>query len=116
MARPREFDFDEAVEGAMQIFWRQGYHATNLPDLLKAMGLTRGSFYKAFGDKRRAYLEALSRYNQVNISAAVAFLGDTSERSGPERIHDLFASVFGDQADAQKVAEYSTTTSTQASA
>ena len=102
MARPREFDFDSAVDGAMQIFWRQGYHATNLPDLLNAMGLTRGSFYKAFGDKRNAYLEALSRYNQINITAAVEFLADTSERNGTERIRDLFASVFGEQASERK--------------
>ncbi len=99
MARPREFDFDNAVDGAMQIFWRQGYHATNLPDLLNAMGLTRGSFYKAFGDKRRAYLEALSRYNQVNITAAVSFLENAQGASGLDRIRELFASVFSGQAE-----------------
>ena len=48
MARPRAFDEDVALDGAMHIFWRQGYGATNLPDLLNAMGLTRGSFYKAY--------------------------------------------------------------------
>ena len=79
MARPREFEMDEALEGAMQIFWRQGYGATNLPDLLKAMGLTRGSFYKAFGDKRSVYLEALKRYDENNISAAVQLLGDADQ-------------------------------------
>ena len=99
MARPREFDFEHAVDGAMQIFWRQGYHATNLPDLLNAMGLTRGSFYKAFGDKRRACLEALNRYNKVNISAAVGFLEGPSETGGLSRIRELFASVFSEQAD-----------------
>ncbi len=99
MARPREFDFDHAVDGAMQIFWRQGYHATNLPDLLDAMGLTRGSFYKAFGDKRRAYLEALSRYNQVNITAAVSFLESGPGAGGLERIRELFASVFSERAE-----------------
>ena len=81
----------------MLIFWRQGYHATNLPDLLKAMGLTRGSFYKAFGDKRNAYLEALKRYNQVKISSAVALLEDTVGIPGGERIHELFEMVFKDQ-------------------
>ena len=99
MARPREFDFEHAVDGAMQIFWRQGYHATNLPDLLDAMGLTRGSFYKAFGDKRRAYLEALSRYNQVNITAAVRFLESAQGADGLDRIRELFASVFSEQAE-----------------
>ncbi len=90
MARPREFELDEAVEGAMQIFWRQGYGATNLPDLLHAMGLTRGSFYKAFGDKRSVYLEALKRYDENNISAAVKMLSDTTQGDGRARIEKLF--------------------------
>jgi len=74
MGRPREFDADTAVQGAMEIFWRRGYLATNLPDLLDAMGLTRGSFYKAFRDKQSAYLAALERYDAVVVSKAVAAL------------------------------------------
>ena len=94
MARPREFELDEAVEGAMQIFWRQGYGATNLPDLLLAMGLTRGSFYKAFGDKRSVYLEALKRYDENNISAAVKMLSDAGSGDGVARIEKLFEGAF----------------------
>ncbi len=90
MARPREFDMDTAVDGAMQIFWSLGYAATNLPDLLHAMGLTRGSFYKAFGDKHSAYLAALDRYDRTCISAAVALLADTSKGSGAARLLQLF--------------------------
>lgn len=90
MARPREFDMDTAVDGAMQIFWRLGYAATNLPDLLRAMGLTRGSFYKAFGDKHSAYLAALDRYDRTCISAAVALLTDRSKGAGTERLLRLF--------------------------
>lgn len=74
MARPREFDMDQALEGAMRIFWRRGYHATNLPDLLTAMSLTRGSFYKAFVDKESVYLEALDYYDRKVVSTAVAAL------------------------------------------
>ena len=94
MARPREFNLDEAIEGAMQIFWRQGYGATNLPDLLKAMRLTRGSFYKAFGDKRSVYIEALKRYDENNIASAVHLLGDPSLGDGPKRIETLFESAI----------------------
>ena len=98
MARPREFEMDEALEGAMQIFWRQGYGATNLPDLLQAMGLTRGSFYKAFGDKRSVYLEALKRYDENNISAAVQLLGDADQGDGIARIEKLFEAALDDTA------------------
>lgn len=90
MARPREFDMDTAVDGAMQIFWRLGYAATNLPDLLRAMGLTRGSFYKAFGDKHSAYLAALDRYDRTCINTAVALLADPSRGTGTARLLQLF--------------------------
>lgn len=90
MARPREFEMEAALDGAMQIFWRLGYAATNLPDLLTAMGLTRGSFYKAFGDKHSAYLAALDHYDQVHIGGAVALLEDRSVCDGTTRILKLF--------------------------
>lgn len=74
VGRPREFDMDAALQGAMEIFWRQGYKATNLPDLLNAMGLTRGSFYKAFGDKMAVYMAALDRYEAEVIAKGGAAL------------------------------------------
>ncbi|MGP8122526.1 MAG: helix-turn-helix domain-containing protein, partial [Xanthobacteraceae bacterium] len=49
--RPRGFDTEAAVERAMGVFWSRGYHATALPDLLRATNLSRGSLYAAFGDK-----------------------------------------------------------------
>lgn len=74
MARPREFEMASALDGAMQIFWRQGYKATNLPDLLTAMGLTRGSFYKAFADKEAVYFKTLERYDTEVVSTTLAAL------------------------------------------
>ncbi|NJM33970.1 MAG: hypothetical protein HC850_03830 [Rhodomicrobium sp.] len=59
MARPREFDTDEAIEKAMQVFWEKG-HGAALPDLLGGMEIARGSFYKAFSDKKSVYLMALA--------------------------------------------------------
>jgi TetR/AcrR family transcriptional regulator, transcriptional repressor for nem operon len=60
--RPRSFDADAAVERAMSVFWSRGYHATALPDLLRATELSRGSLYAAFGDKHSLFLRALDRY------------------------------------------------------
>ena len=60
--RPRSFDVDAAVERAMSVFWSRGYHATALPDLLRATKLSRGSLYAAFGDKHSLFLRALDRY------------------------------------------------------
>jgi TetR/AcrR family transcriptional repressor of nem operon len=60
--RPRSFDTEAAVERAMGVFWSRGYHATALPDLLRATKLSRGSLYAAFGDKHALFLRALDRY------------------------------------------------------
>lgn len=91
MPRPRQFEYDEAVDGAMQIFWEQGYAATNLPDLLKAMGLSRGSFYKAFEDKRNVYLAALKHYDKYIVSQAIKALEAPIEGS----LSDHFMCMFG---------------------
>jgi TetR/AcrR family transcriptional repressor of nem operon len=60
--RPRSFDAEAAVERAMGVFWSHGYHATAVPDLLRATKLSRGSLYAAFGDKHSLFLRALDRY------------------------------------------------------
>lgn len=56
---------DVALDGAIRIFRERGYHATSLGDLGSAMGLTAGSIYKAFADKRAVFIAALDRYVQV---------------------------------------------------
>ncbi len=64
MARPIEFDRPKALNRAMALFWRQGFQATSLTDLLAAMGIGRSSFYAAFGDKRRLFVECLDLFTQ----------------------------------------------------
>ena len=54
MARPREFDEAEVIRLAADVFWQKGYQDAALPDLLAGMKLTRGSLYKAFGEKKRS--------------------------------------------------------------
>ncbi|MFD4790282.1 TetR/AcrR family transcriptional regulator [Streptomyces sp. NPDC058459] len=62
MARTREFDIDQAVDRAMDLFWRRGYAETSLQDLLKELSIGSGSFYAAFGSKEQLYLRSLERY------------------------------------------------------
>ncbi|MCZ9342618.1 TetR/AcrR family transcriptional regulator, partial [Streptomyces sp. TRM76130] len=51
--RPREFDKDQTLTRALELFWSRGYGATSIQDLVDALGVERGSLYGAFGDKRR---------------------------------------------------------------
>jgi AcrR family transcriptional regulator len=68
MARPREFDREQALESATRVFWAKGFASTSTEDLLAAMGIGRQSLYNAFGDKRALYLEALERYQRATTS------------------------------------------------
>ena len=60
--RPRSFDRDEALERAMEVFWKQGFEGASLHDLTDAMGINPPSLYAAFGDKEHLFLEAVERY------------------------------------------------------
>ncbi|TFH24601.1 MAG: TetR/AcrR family transcriptional regulator [Myxococcales bacterium] len=62
MARPREFDEDEAVDAALTVFWEKGYAATSLSDLLPAMGLSKSSFYESFGSKQELFVRTIDRF------------------------------------------------------
>jgi TetR/AcrR family transcriptional repressor of nem operon len=64
MARTREFDTDAAVQAAMDLFWRRGFEATSIQDIVEATGVQRGSLYAAFGSKENLYLIALDRYRE----------------------------------------------------
>jgi TetR/AcrR family transcriptional repressor of nem operon len=76
----------------MNVFWRHGYDAASLPELLTGMGLTRGSLYKAFVDKKTLFLKVLNRYEIEAVDPAVALL-TTGPADGIERINALFESV-----------------------
>ena len=61
--RPREFDRDEAVAAAMEMFWKHGFEGASIERLRDAMGgLSSASFYAAFASKEALYREVLARY------------------------------------------------------
>ena len=78
--RPREFDIDEVVTDAMDLFQTHGYAGTSLVDLIEGTGLTRGSLYKAFKDKRTLFLAALDRYTSASMENLRADLATGSPR------------------------------------
>ncbi len=48
MARPREFNEETALDGAMDVFWEHGYEGVALLELREGMGIGRGSLYKGY--------------------------------------------------------------------
>ena len=68
MPRTKEFEPESALHNAMELFWRNGYEATSMRDLLEGMGIGRGSFYGTFGDKHSLFLAALDRFEQTRTA------------------------------------------------
>jgi TetR/AcrR family transcriptional regulator, transcriptional repressor for nem operon len=68
MARPREFDEGAVLDAAVQCFWKQGYEATSVRDLVARTGITAASLYNAFGDKRALYQKALNHYVEASVA------------------------------------------------
>jgi TetR/AcrR family transcriptional regulator, transcriptional repressor for nem operon len=66
MARPKNFDKDEVLKLAMQVFWQKGYEATSVQDLVTQTKVNKQSLYDTFGDKHSLYLAALNSYKEEN--------------------------------------------------
>jgi TetR/AcrR family transcriptional repressor of nem operon len=98
MARPKAFDRNAALQGAIAVFCDHGYDGTSTEMLLAAMGISRQSMYDTFGDKRRLYLEALQQYAVGHVSQHIRALhGGASPRAGLAAMLDGMATHFGAQ-------------------
>ena len=51
----------------MELFWRRGYAATSLDDLLGTMSLSKSSFYAEFKSKDALYRACLKEYQQMIV-------------------------------------------------
>ncbi|WP_062016130.1 TetR/AcrR family transcriptional regulator [Aureimonas sp. AU4] len=101
VGRPREFDPDEALDCAMELFWRQGYEGTSLSDLTEAMGIAKPSLYAVFGNKEELFRKALDRYAARRSDVSCNALGEATSRRAVERLLLAFAGV-DDESDTPK--------------
>jgi TetR/AcrR family transcriptional repressor of nem operon len=92
VARPLEFDRQDALQAAMQLFWRQGYSATSLNQLLEAMDIGRSSFYAAFDDKRSLFVEALDLFSERTRR----ILREPAQVEPAAQVYDFFQNTLFD--------------------
>jgi TetR/AcrR family transcriptional repressor of nem operon len=74
VARTKEFDPDAALQSALELFWRCGYEATSMSDLVEHLGIGRASIYATFGSKHELYLKAMDRYAEMRDPLLLAEL------------------------------------------
>ncbi len=66
IGRPRTFCTEQALDRALEVFWRKGYEGASICDLTAAMGINPPSLYAAFGNKEALFRQALDRYAQTH--------------------------------------------------
>lgn len=97
MGRPYEFDREETLSKAMDVFWEKGYKATSIQDLVDHMGIKRGSIYNTFGDKHSLFIAAVEYYGEEITSKTIKVL--ESDGSPLENIRIFFDTIVNTPAD-----------------
>ncbi len=64
MARKKNYNEEEVIEKAMNLFWINGYKTTSMQMLEKEMGINKFSIYASFGNKDGVFLESLKCYQK----------------------------------------------------
>ena len=95
--RKRQFDADQALERALEVFWARGYEGATLPELTAAMGINRPSLYGAFGNKERLFRKALDHYQTGPQSFLAEALKQPTARSAVEAIFSGFVGMHRDK-------------------
>ena len=82
MVGARQFDEQEVIALALEVFWRKGLHDATMQELAAATGVQRGSLYNAYGDKEEIFLRSFDQYADQFLAAAENTLaeGDAAAR------------------------------------
>ncbi len=89
MPRHKEYAPDEVLDKATHLFWRQGYEATSMQNLVDHLGINRFSIYDTFGNKHELFLAAIDHYRDIYAAGLRTTLEDESK--GVQAIKDYFA-------------------------
>jgi TetR/AcrR family transcriptional regulator, transcriptional repressor for nem operon len=82
MVGVRQFDEQEVIALALDVFWRKGLNDATMQDLAAATGVQRGSLYNAYGDKEAIFLRAFDQYAREFLSSVEDLMaeGDLATR------------------------------------
>ncbi len=62
MARPQEFDPNDALQTAINLFWEKGYYDSSVDEVVKRSGVAKYGIYGTFGTKRELFKKVLAQY------------------------------------------------------
>ncbi|HEY0106570.1 MAG TPA: TetR/AcrR family transcriptional regulator [Rhizomicrobium sp.] len=82
--RPRGFCVENALDRAMDVFWRKGYQGASLSDLTEAMGINAPSLYACFDNKEGLFRAVLDRYEAAGKGFLQEVLDAPTSRASAE--------------------------------
>lgn len=91
MARPVEYDLENVLDNAMELFWQKGYENVSMANLVSQTGLNRRTMYSLFKDKDGIFKDALDNYYLKRSSKIIALLKDNPGKRGIELFLNNFS-------------------------
>lgn len=89
MAGVRQFDEQQALGRALEVFAAKGLRATSMLDLAAGTGVQRGSLYHAYGGKEEIFLRAFGSYATDFLDGAAEALRQPDKRSALKAFFDF---------------------------
>jgi TetR/AcrR family transcriptional repressor of nem operon len=84
MGRTKEYDRRGVLNKAVSVFWKKGFEATSMSELIKTTGLNSASLYKEFGNKEGLYETALEEYRERELEPFIRPLIEEPNMKGIE--------------------------------
>ncbi|MCC3701013.1 TetR/AcrR family transcriptional regulator [Rouxiella badensis] len=96
--RPKQFDRGTALSKALNLFWRHGYEATSLADLVEATGAKAPTLYAEFGNKEGLFRASVEHYLATFYEKSLCLLSrdDLSVEQAVEQYLRTTAEMFTD--------------------
>ena len=97
--RPKTFDREATLDKALELFWRHGYEATSLADLVAATGAKAPTLYAEFTNKEGMFRAVIDRYIEKFSSKSTSALScpENCVASGVENYFRSTITCFTDK-------------------
>jgi TetR/AcrR family transcriptional repressor of nem operon len=89
MARPREFDPEQALQVAIDVFWEKGYFDASVDEIVRRSGVAKYGIYGTFGTKDELFEKALQQYARNGKQVMLAML--KQENAGLPELKQFFS-------------------------
>lgn len=99
MADVLHFDTEKALDNFLIVFWEKGYKSTTTKELARIAGISEGSLFHTFRNKRDIYIRSLKRYSE-NGKRLVAKM--ENNESALEGIKDYWSIIGKMAADSSR--------------